>query len=181
MNIRKTDFPGLIFIEPKIFSDSRGWFLETWNDELYKEIGVIGPFVQDNLSYSSKGVVRGLHYQKPHTQGKLVSAIQGSVWDVVVDLRKNSPKFGEWVAFTLTGEKKEQLFIPAGFAHGFCVLSSTALFQYKCTDKYSLSSEQGIMWNDPDLNISWPKNNPLISEKDKKHLYFKDLTDDLLF
>ena len=181
MNIKKTDFPGLIYIEPKVFGDSRGWFLETWNEEKYKEIGIIGPFVQDNISYSSNGVIRGLHYQKPFTQGKLVFAIHGSIWDVVVDLRRNSPKFGKWIAFTLTGEKKDQLFVPAGFAHGFCALSETALVQYKCTDKYSLQSEQGIMWDDPDLNISWPTDNSLISKKDQKHPYFKDLTDDLLF
>lgn len=181
MNIKKTDFPGLIYIEPRIFGDSRGWFLETWNEEQYKQIGITGPFVQDNISYSSRGVVRGLHYQKPYSQGKLIFVIQGSVWDVVVDLRKSSPKFGKWIAFNLTEEKKEQLYVPAGFAHGFCVLSDSALFQYKCTDKYSLQSEQGIMWNDPHLNIPWPVDNPLISNKDQKHPCFKDLRDDLLF
>ena len=175
------EFPGLIFIEPKIFGDSRGWFFESWNKERYTEIGITEEFVQDNISYSTRGVLRGLHYQKPYTQGKLVFVLQGEVWDVVVDLRKSSPTFGKWKAFTLTGEKKEQLYVPRGFAHGFCVLSETALFQYKCTDRYSPQSERGIMWNDKTLNIPWPVDNPTISEKDTKHSSFEELTDELLF
>ena len=181
MNIRTTDFPGLLFIEPKLYGDQRGWFFESWNSERYAEAGIHADFVQDNISYSTKGVLRGLHYQRPYTQGKLVFVLEGNVWDVVVDLRKSSPMFGKWSGFTLTGEKKEQLYIPPGFAHGFCVLSDTVLFQYKCTDKYSPESEHGIMWNDPDLNIPWPVDAPVISDKDTKHPYFKDLTSDLLF
>ena len=181
MEIITTEFPGLIFIKPKIFGDSRGYFYESWNRERYENAGITENFVQDNVSFSSKGVLRGLHYQKPYTQGKLVSVLLGEVWDVVVDLRRSSPTFGKWQGFTLTGEGKEQLYVPRGFAHGFCVLSETALFQYKCTDKYSPESEHGIMWNDPTLAIPWPVHEPLISDKDTKHPRFKDLSGELLF
>lgn len=181
MEIIKTEFPGLTFIKPKIFGDSRGWFFESWSKERYAEIGITENFVQDNISFSTKGVLRGLHYQKPYTQGKLVFVLQGEVWDVVVDLRRSSPTFGKWEGFTLTGEDKEQLYVPPGFAHGFCVLSETVLFQYKCTDQYSPASEHGVMWNDPTLNIPWPAGNPIISEKDTRHPMFQDLTDELLF
>ena len=181
MEIIKTEFPGLILIKPQIFGDSRGYFYESWNRERYENVGITEDFVQDNVSYSSKGVLRGLHYQKPYTQGKLVSVLMGEVWDVVVDLRRNSPTFGKWRVFTLTGEHKEQLYVPCGFAHGFCVLSETALFQYKCSDKYSPESEHGIMWNDPTLAIPWPVHEPLISDKDKMHPRFIELTNDLLF
>lgn len=181
MKVTKTELPGVIFIEPQIFGDSRGWFYELWNKKRYISVGITEEFVQDNTSFSSYGVLRGLHYQKPYTQGKLVTVQQGKVWDVVVDLRRSSPTFGKWRGFTLTGEKKEQLYVPRGFAHGFCVLSETALFQYKCTDEYSPKSEHGIMWNDETLAITWPVKNPKISEKDKKHPTFKELTDELLF
>lgn len=181
MKITKTDFPGVVFIEPQIFGDARGWFYESWNRERYADAGITENFVQDNVSFSSRGVLRGLHYQKPFPQGKLVSVLLGKVWDVVVDLRRSSPTFGKWRGFVLTGEKKEQLFIPTGCAHGFCVLSETALFQYKCTDKYSPKSEHGIMWNDKTLGITWPITDPKLSEKDKKHPTFRELTDDLLF
>lgn len=181
MKVTKTELAGVIFIEPQIFGDKRGWFYESWNKKRYVSAGITEDFVQDNVSYSSYGVLRGLHYQKPYTQGKLVTVQCGKVWDVVVDLRRSSPTFGKWRGFTLTGEKKEQLYVPRGFAHGFCVLSETALFQYKCTDDYSPQSEHGVMWNDETLAIPWPVKNPLISEKDKKHPKFKELTDDLLF
>ena len=181
-NIENTQngFDGLIYLDLKFFGDSRGWFT-TWNKERYSEIGITEDFVQDNFSFSSKGVLRGLHYQKPYTQGKLVSVIEGKVWDVVVDLRRNSHTFGKWQGFPLTGEKKEQLYIPKGFAHGFCVVSETAIFHYKCTDKYSPESEHGIIWNDSTLNIPWPVKDPIISEKDKKYPRFSELTDDLIF
>lgn len=181
MEITTTEFPGLLFIKPKIFGDARGYFYESWNRERYENAGITEDFVQDNVSFSSRGVLRGLHYQKPYTQGKLVSVLLGEVWDVVVDLRRSSPTFGKWQGFTLTGECKEQLYIPRGFAHGFCVLSETALFQYKCTDKYSPESEHGIMWNDPTLAIPWPVHESLISDKDKMHPRFKDLSEELLF
>ena len=181
MEIITTEFPGLVLIKPKIFGDARGYFYESWTKERYESVGITEDFVQDNVSFSSRGVLRGLHYQKPHTQGKLVSVLMGEVWDVVVDLCRGSPTFGKWQGFTLTGEHKEQLYVPRGFAHGFCVLSETALFQYKCTDKYSPESERGIIWNDPTLAIPWPVREPVISEKDTKHPYFKDLKDELIF
>ncbi|MDL2297784.1 dTDP-4-dehydrorhamnose 3,5-epimerase [Synergistaceae bacterium OttesenSCG-928-D05] len=181
MEIQVSAFPGLLFIKPKIFGDSRGWFYESWNKAQYECIGITENFVQDNISFSSKSVLRGLHYQKPYSQGKLVSVLHGEVWDVVVDLRKSAPSFGKWQGFTLTGEKKEQLYVPEGFAHGFCVLSETALFQYKCTDKYSPESEHGIIWNDPSLQIPWPVDAPIISEKDSHHPKILELTDELLF
>lgn len=181
MEILTTEFPGLVLIKPKIFGDARGYFYESWNKERYVSAGIVEDFVQDNVSFSSRGVLRGLHYQKPYTQGKLVSVLMGEVWDVVVDLRRSSPTFGKWQGFTLTGEHKEQLFVPCGFAHGFCVLSETALFQYKCTDKYSPNSEHGIIWNDPTLAIPWPVENPIISEKDIKHPNLSELNDSLLF
>ena len=181
MEIITTEFPGLVLIKPKIFGDARGYFYESWNKERYESAGITEGFVQDNVSFSSRGVLRGLHYQKPYTQGKLVSVLIGEVWDVVVDLRRSSPTFGKWQGFTLTGERKEQLYVPHGFAHGFCVLSETALFQYKCTDRYSPESERGIMWNDETLNIPWPVHEPLISDKDKMHPRFIKLTNDLLF
>ena len=181
MKIIATNFPNLTLIKPHIFGDSRGWFFESWNKGRYIEAGIGLPFVQDNISYSTKNVIRGLHYQKPFTQGKLVFVLEGEVWDVVVDLRRRSPTFGKWQGFTLTGKNKEQLYVPPGFAHGFCVISDTVLFQYKCTDIYNPASERGIMWNDPDLNIPWPTEKPVISDKDTKHPFFRDLTRDLLF
>ena len=181
MEILTTEFPGLILIKPKIFGDARGYFYELWNKERYENAGITENFVQDNVSFSSRGVLRGLHYQKPYTQGKLVSVLMGEVWDVVVDLRRSSPTFGKWQGFSLTGKRKEQLYVPRGFAHGFCVLSETALFQYKCTDKYSPESEHGIIWSDKTLNIPWPVQNPIISPKDIKHPNFKDLDSELLF
>lgn len=177
----KFNIEGLIYIQPKVYGDSRGWFYESWNKERYSEIGIAVDFVQDNFSFSCRGVLRGLHYQKPYTQGKLVSVIQGEVWDVVVDLRKDSPTLGIWQSFSLTAKNKEQLYIPKGFAHGFCVVSETAIFHYKCTDKYSPESEHGIIWNDSTLNIPWPVKDPIISEKDKKYPRFSELTDDLIF
>ena len=181
MEVIKSEFPGLLLIKPRIFGDSRGWFFESWNKERYEEAGIKENFVQSNISCSTKGVLRGLHYQKPYTQGKLVFVLQGDVWDVVVDLRRASPTFGQWKGFTLTGESKEQLYVPNGFAHGFCVLSDTAMFQYMCTDKYSPASEQGIMWSDRTLNIPWPTEAPIISEKDTKHPLFAELTNEQLF
>ena len=177
----KCEIPGVIFIEPKIFGDSRGWFVELWNKEKYEQIGIKENFVQDNISYSKYGVLRGLHYQKPHTQGKLIFVLQGEVWDVVVDLRIESPTFKKWEAFKLTGEKKEQLYIPEGMAHGFCVLSDEVIFQYKCTDKYSPNDEKGIRWDDQELLIPWPVKDPLISDKDKNLSFMRELHDEDFF
>lgn len=169
MNIVKTSLPGLVIIEPKVFGDQRGFFLETWSRKQYGEAGIDENFVQDNLSLSGAGVLRGLHYQHPDTQGKLVYVLQGEVFDVAVDIRTNSPTFGKWEGVVLSGENKRQVYVPRGFAHGFCVLSETALFAYKCTAFYNPGAEAGILWNDPEIGIEWPVSAPVLSEKDTKH------------
>ncbi|MDR1653523.1 MAG: dTDP-4-dehydrorhamnose 3,5-epimerase [Prevotellaceae bacterium] len=172
MNIIHTAIKDLVIIEPQVFADGRGFFCETYNEQKYFEAGIGARFVQDNMSKSSFGVVRGLHYQlAPHSQGKLVSVVEGAVWDVAVDLRRESPTFAQWFAVELTAENHRQFFIPQGFAHGFSVLSKTAVFTYKCTDFYSPSLERGIIYNDPALKIDWkiPENAAVISEKDLKH------------
>lgn len=175
MNIVETKIPGLLIIEPKVFGDARGFFLETWSKEKYKEIGIDVDFVQDNMSFSTKGVLRGLHFQNPNAQGKLVSVVQGEVFDVAVDIRAGSTTFGEWAGVMLSGEKHNQFWIPPGFAHGFCVVSDTAYFTYKCSDIYNRSADGGILWNDPDIGIEWPLDEILLSEKDKVHPLLKDL------
>lgn len=163
----ETNLQGVWIIEPKVFGDGRGFFYETWQQTRYEEIGIQGPFVQDNVSFSRKGVLRGLHYQQPHCQGKLVSVLQGEVLDVAVDIRVGSPQFGQWTGVVLSGENHRQLWIPEGFAHGFCVLSETAYFSYKCTDVYSPECEGGILWNDPDIGIKWPLTEVSLSDKDQ--------------
>ena len=172
MNIIPTSIAGVWIIEPKIFNDPRGYFFESYNQkEFNKKIGHID-FVQDNESFSSYGVLRGLHFQKPpFAQSKLVRVIQGKVLDVAVDIRHGSPTFGKYVSVELSGENHRQFFIPRGFAHGFCVLSETALFQYKCDNLYAPQSEGAIAWNDPDLNIDWriSSDEIILSEKDKCH------------
>jgi len=175
MKITETKLPGVLIVEPKVFGDERGFFFETWQEERYKSLGIQGPFVQDNVSFSAKGVLRGLHYQLPHAQGKLVSVLSGEVYDVAVDIRTGSPTFGQSVGVSLTGDNHRQLWIPAGFAHGFCVVSSTAYFMYKCTDVYTPSAEGGILWNDPDLGIDWPVTGAVLSEKDKVYPRLKDV------
>jgi dTDP-4-dehydrorhamnose 3,5-epimerase len=156
VNIIETDLPDVLIIEPKVFGDDRGFFMETWNRERYAEAGIPTEFVQDNLSFSRKGVLRGLHFQDPNPQGKLVSVLQGEVFDVAVDVKRDSPTFGKWVGVNLSFENKRQLYVPEGFAHGFCVTSEFALFSYKCTDSYSPKKERILMWNDPDVGIDWP-------------------------
>ncbi|SMD13415.1 dTDP-4-dehydrorhamnose 3,5-epimerase [Sporomusa malonica] len=180
MRCYDTVLPDIKIIEPKVFEDSRGFFMETWNASRYVEWGIPANFVQDNLSLSSKGILRGLHYQQPNSQGKLVYVLQGEVFDVAVDIRYGSPNFGQWVGVTLSAKNRWQIYIPEGFAHGFCVMSETALFVYKCTDFYSPSSERGICWNDPDLNIHWPVVEPILSEKDKQHLQLRNIGIDSL-
>ena len=162
--------PGLVEIQPKIFADSRGYFLETWSQRDFEAASINAPFVQDNQSRSVKGVLRGLHFQKKHAQAKLVRAIEGEVFDVAVDIRPGSPTFGKWHAVVLSGEKQNQFFIPQGFAHGFLVLSETAVFAYKCTDFYYPEDEGGIIWNDSVIGIKWPDLGMeyIFSEKDKK-------------
>tara|TARA_B110000879_G_scaffold123138_1_gene162938 strand:+ start:11366 stop:11902 length:537 start_codon:yes stop_codon:yes gene_type:complete len=167
MNVIKTRLKDCVIIEPKIFGDERGFFLETFQAERYADLaGITLPFVQDNHSRSSKGVLRGLHFQKTKPQGKLVRVVKGEVYDVALDIRQDSPTFGQWEAVILSGENKTQFWVPAGFAHGFVVLSDTADFEYKCTDYYDPSDEGSVLWNDPALNIPWPESDPKLSEKD---------------
>lgn len=177
MEIIKTNIEGLLVIQPRVFADARGFFFESYNEKLYCEAGIDTRFCQDNQSKSGYGVIRGLHYQlNPHSQSKLVSVIQGAVWDVAVDLRKNSPTFGQWYGVELTEENHTQFLIPQGFAHGFSVLSETAVFSYKCDDFYNPALERGIMFNDPALAIDWkiPAGKEIISDKDMKHPLFAD-------
>lgn len=181
MHVTELSLPGLLHIEPVFFGDSRGYFLQTWQAREYRDAGLPGSFVQDNLSLSQKGALRGLHYQKPNTQGKLVFVLKGEVWDVAVDLRVGSPTFGRWEAITLKGHTHNQLFVPPGFAHGFCVLSEEALFTYKCTDFYAPHNEHGIIWSDPDLDIPWPVKDPILSPKDGKYPRLREIPQDLLF
>lgn len=180
MNVIETKLPGVLLIEPKVFPDTRGFFLETYNREKYQDSGIINIFVQDNLSHSIKGTLRGLHYQYPHSQAKLVQVLSGEVFDVAVDIRNGSPTFGQWFGVTLSSENKKQIFIPQGFAHGFCVLSDHALFSYKCDDFYAPDCEHGIIWSDQSLGIDWPVNDPIVSEKDAKYPSLKDIPGDIL-
>lgn len=178
MNVIKTKIPDVLIFEPKVFGDDRGFFFESFNHKLFEDaIGYSATFVQDNHSKSSKGVLRGLHYQlSPHAQGKLVRCVAGEVFDVAVDIRKSSSTFGQWVGVHLSGDNKRQLWIPEGFAHGFLTLSETAEFLYKTTNYYHPESDSGLFWNDPDLAIKWPLEQlPLLSEKDKRQQPFKDL------
>ena len=171
----KTEIEGVYIIEPKVFGDNRGYFMETYNEQEFKNNGLDYNFVQDNQSKSKKGVLRGLHFQKTHPQAKLVRVLEGEVFDVAVDLRKGSKTYGKWVGVILSEENKKQFMIPRGFAHGFVVLSETAVFAYKCDDFYHPEDEGGIMWNDPDVNIEWPYHGELLlSEKDKVHPLFKE-------
>lgn len=180
MKVIETPLSGLLIIEPNVFADARGFFFETFQQTRYAAIG-LPSFVQDNISRSQRGTLRGLHYQKPHTQGKLVWVTRGSVWDVAVDIRKSSPTFGQWFSITLSDENHTQLYVPPGFAHGFCTLSDTADFCYKCTDVYSPADEHGILWNDPALNIPWPVTTPILSAKDERYPSLAEIADDLLF
>lgn len=169
MLVTKTDIPGVLLIEPKVFGDERGFFLETFSVSRYAEAGIPGPFVQDNLARSARGVLRGLHLQNPHSQGKLVSVLEGEVLDVAVDVRVGSPAFGKSVAYVLSGQNKRQLWIPPGLAHGYAVISESALFFYKCTDLYHPEHELGVRWDDPALGIDWPLKSPTLSGKDKAY------------
>ena len=175
MNITKTDIQGLIIIEPQIFKDSRGAFFESWNEKKFKQLGINEDFVQDNQSVSSKGVLRGLHFQNPpYAQAKLVRVIEGSVLDVAVDLRKNSPTYGKHVSVILSEQNNKSFFIPKGFAHGFLSLEDKTVFNYKCSDYYNKESEGSLLWNDEDLKIDWQIDNPLVSEKDLQADLFKN-------
>lgn len=184
MKIIKTHLPGVIVIEPKVFGDKRGFFLETFRQDILQQAGINVPFVQDNHSRSSQGVLRGLHYQLSQTQGKLVRVTSGSVFDVAVDVRHGSPTFGQWFGTQLDEESMRMMYVPPGYAHGFVVLSEIADFLYKCTDYYHPESERGIAWDDPDINIDWHtaklSSEIALSEKDKNNVRLKDQSPDKL-
>ncbi|MCJ8347974.1 dTDP-4-dehydrorhamnose 3,5-epimerase [Moritella sp.] len=176
MNVIETNIPDVKIIEPNVFGDERGFFMETWQQKEFEEKIAKRTFVQDNHSKSSKGILRGLHYQTENTQGKLVRVISGEVFDVAVDIRKGSPTYGQWCGVYLSAENKRQLWVPEGFAHGFYVTSEDAEFVYKCTDYYNPEAEHSIAWDDKDIGIKWPcLNRPILSEKDKKGLSFRDV------
>jgi dTDP-4-dehydrorhamnose 3,5-epimerase len=166
MKVTRTKLQGVFVIDPDVFADARGYFLETWAYRRYTDVGLPSIFVQDNLSRSAQGILRGLHLQHPHGQGKLVHVIHGEVFDVAVDVRVGSPTFGQWLGTTLSGDNHRQVYIPPGFAHGFCVVSEYALFAYRCTEAYHRETELGIIWNDPELGIAWPIAEPQLSAKD---------------
>jgi dTDP-4-dehydrorhamnose 3,5-epimerase len=181
MKVTSGTLQGLVLIEPKVFGDARGFFMETWNLQKYQAAGIDGAFVQDNISVSRLRSLRGLHFQNPNPQGKLVSVLQGEVLDVVVDLRVRSATFGKSEAVLLSSENKRQFYIPPGFAHGFAVLSETAMFHYKCTGFYSPKDEMTLRWNDPALAIEWPVAEPIVSDKDAKGLLLKEIPPDKLY
>jgi dTDP-4-dehydrorhamnose 3,5-epimerase len=166
MRATPTELPGVVMIEPQVFGDARGHFFETWQRERYAEAGVPREFVQDNVSRSARGILRGLHLQEPYGQGKLVQVLEGEVFDVAVDVRVGSPHFGRWIGESLSSDNHRQLFIPPGFAHGFCVVSESALLLYKCTELYHPETELSVSWNDPALAIAWPVRDPVLSKKD---------------
>lgn len=168
MEVEPTSLPDVLLIKPRVFADERGFFLESYRRERYRELGITGDFVQDNHSRSARGTLRGMHYQLNHPQGKLVQVTRGEVFDVAVDLRKNSPTFGRWTGVILSDENHHQLYVPPGFAHGFCVLSETADFVYKCTEIYHPQDEHVLLWNDPAVGIEWPLAAPLLSAKDQQ-------------
>lgn len=169
MEVLPTPLAGLLVITPKVFGDVRGCFLETFHVQRYRDAGIATEFVQDNLSRSCRGTLRGLHYQRRHPQGKLVSVTAGAVFDVAVDLRKSSPTFGQWHGVELSEQNRRQMYIPPGFAHGFCVLSEVADFAYKCTDYYRPEDERTLLWNDPAIGVAWPEIEPrILSEKDRR-------------
>ena len=181
MKVLTCSIPGLLTVEPKVFGDARGFFLEAWHQQRYREAGLGANFVQDNVSFSRRGILRGLHFQNPKPQAKLLQVLQGEVFDVAVDIRRGSATFGKWHGLVLSGENKRQFYIPAGFAHGFAVLSETALFQYKCSEFYSPKDEVAIRWDDPDIGIDWPLKEPLLSERDAKGLRLREVPRERLF
>lgn len=179
MRFIETELKGVLLVEPEVFEDSRGYFLETYHSKKFADGGIRGPFVQDNFSKSVRGTIRGLHYQLKHAQGKLVTVVEGTVFDVAVDIRTGSPTFGRWVGVELSAENKRELYIPPGFAHGFCVISDTAGMLYKCTDLYSPQDERGIIWNDRTIGIRWPVAHPLLSTKDQAYKSLAEMAGEL--
>ncbi len=179
MKFTPKEIHDVILIEPDVYRDARGFFLETWHQHKYAEGGIRGPFVQDNHSHSRRGTLRGLHAQREHPQGKLVRVVDGEVFDVAVDIRRGSPSFGRWVGDRLSGENLRQLWIPPGFAHGFCVLSEIVHLEYKCTDFYDATDEVAIAWNDPEIGIEWPICDPTLSSRDAAAPRLRDVFEDL--
>jgi len=180
MNVIRTSLEGVLILEPKVFGDTRGFFMETYHRDRYSESGIDTVFVQDNLSFSVKNTLRGLHFQITQPQAKLIQVITGEIFDVVLDIRPGSPTFGKWACIILSDENRRQLYIPLGFAHGFCVLSESAHFLYKCSDIYVPEDEGGIFWADPDIGIEWPVENPIVSEKDKIYPRLSELPSEKL-
>lgn len=168
MKFIETNLPGCVVIEPQVFGDSRGFFYESYNEAKFRNAGIDRKFIQSNVSRSARGVLRGLHYQWPNPQGKLVSVLEGEVYDVAVDIRRGSPTFGQWAGVMLTAENHRHFWIPEGFAHGFCVVSEHATFSYQCTDLYDAKADGGVRWDDPAIGIDWPVSSPLLSDKDAK-------------
>ncbi|MEZ2419360.1 dTDP-4-dehydrorhamnose 3,5-epimerase [Luteibacter sp. RCC_6_2] len=180
MKFIETSLPSCIVIEPQVFGDARGFFYESYNEAKYRQAGIDRRFVQSNVSRSARGVLRGLHYQWPHPQGKLVSVVEGEVFDVAVDIRRGSPTFGQWTGVMLTAENHRHFWIPEGFAHGFCVVSEHATFSYQCTDLYSAPADGSVYWNDPAIGIDWPLASPLLSDKDTRALLLADIAPERL-
>jgi len=166
LKVIETSLPGVLLLEPKVFGDERGFFMETYHVERFREIGIGAPFVQDNHSRSARGVLRGLHFQEPKAQGKLVRCPRGALFDVAVDIRRSSPHFGKWYCTELSEENKRMLWVPPGFAHGFCALTDIAELVYKCTELFDASADRAIAWNDPAIGIEWPISDPVLSAKD---------------
>jgi dTDP-4-dehydrorhamnose 3,5-epimerase len=180
MKVIETRLPGVLVVEPQVFGDNRGFFYESYNEAKFRKAGVHRHFVQSNVSRSARGVLRGLHYQWPNPQGKLVSVLEGEVFDVAVDIRRGSPTFGQWTGIMLTAENHRHFWIPEGFAHGFCVLSEHATFTYQCTALYDAEADAGICWNDADIGIDWPLSDPQLSVKDTRMPLLRDIPADHL-
>lgn len=180
MKVVETGLPGVLVVEPQVFGDSRGYFYESYNESKFRKAGIDRRFVQSNVSRSDRGVLRGLHYQWPNPQGKLVSVLEGEVFDVAVDIRRGSPTFGQWAGVMLTADNHRHLWIPEGFSHGFCVLSEHATFTYQCTALYDAEADAGIHWNDADIGIDWPLSDPQLSPKDTRVPLLRDIPHDRL-
>ncbi len=180
MKVTPLKLPGVLLVEADVHRDSRGQFVESWSEARYRQAGLPASFVQDNVSWSRGGVIRGLHCQSPNAQGKLISVVHGQIFDVAVDVRRDSPTFGEWISTLLSAGDGHQVFVPAGFAHGFAVVSPMAAVTYKCTDYYVPGSELTVLWNDPDLAIEWPVSEPALSDKDKGGLRLREVPRHLL-
>lgn len=180
ITVTPTSLPDVLILEPQVFYDKRGFFMELFHACKYKQLGIDVDFVQDNYSHSQKNILRGLHYQLEHAQDKLIGVLNGAIYDVAVDIRRGSPTFGQWAGLELSSDNKRQLYIPKGFAHGFCVLSDTVDVLYKCSDYYAPDDEGGILWNDPDIGIDWPVGTPLTSAKDSAYTPLKEIPQEKL-